>query len=150
MISNMSTTTFPPELAPLPDSSSSTSALYLRLNLLEDLLFPPTPSRIPEETTSTTFDNRESDGDEPQGPRPGRDLTSRLEALERGLQDLLRGSGSGKESLRRFVDRCESSCFSCFFPSIALLGFILDESGEVGMRAGSVRRLRMRLETRRK
>ncbi|KAH8085161.1 hypothetical protein HD553DRAFT_22750 [Filobasidium floriforme] len=101
----MPTTTFPLALAPLPDTSSSTSALYLRLGLLEDLLSQPTQLRIPDETT---INSKKGDVDVP--PRPGQDLTSRLEALERGLQDLIRGSGSGsgKEGLRRFVDRFDS------------------------------------------
>jgi hypothetical protein len=72
-------------------------------------------------------------------PRPGQDLTSRLEALERSLQDLIRSSGH--ESLRRFVDRCESRLF-CLPFRIALLGFSFfgllegDESGEGGTMAG--------------
>lgn len=104
--------TLSPALASLPDTSSSTSALFLRVGLLEDLLSSPNQPRIPD---GTTIDSKKGDVDVP--PRPGRDLTSRLETLERGLQDLIRGSGSGRESLRRFVDRCEFACFSwvCFF-----------------------------------
>ncbi|KAG7532049.1 hypothetical protein FFLO_03924 [Filobasidium floriforme] len=94
-----------PPLAPLPDTSSSTSALYLRLGLLEDLLSSQTPTST-STSNEAAFDSKEGAGAVNAEPRPGQDLTSRLEALERGLQDLIRSSGH--ESLRRFFDRFDS------------------------------------------
>lgn len=70
---------------------SPVSALLLRLAHLENLLSP-----VPNIDTTTNDDDN---------TRPGQDILSRTETLERRLNDLIRASGH--EGLRKFVDQCE-------------------------------------------
>ena len=104
LISTPRSRTRMPTIHAFPDDETSTSALLLRLNLLEDLLSLPS-SNLPTDPASTaTHDQSHELTSAP--PRPGQDVISRTEALERQLADVIRDSGH--ESLRRFVDRCES------------------------------------------
>jgi hypothetical protein len=80
-----------------PSAVSSTTALELRLALLESLLSGDIDVKDPEASDVDRTDYQDAGSLQ--------DVQSRVLEVERRLHDVVRSSGS--DSVRRFVDQCE-------------------------------------------